>query len=92
MRSANLAFDEFRHEGSTIRLERRSIRRRFALRFGDGKADERDDDLRSEYVRRAFNSPFRPFILASTSIGQDRMARSGRPRPIACAPHIARPC
>lgn len=45
------------------------IRCRFALRFGDMK-DEKAE-ARVETVRSAFNSPFRPFVLASTSIGQE---------------------
>lgn len=47
-----------------------SVRCRFALRFGDGR-DDGDRVVREEMVRKAFNSPFRPFILASTSIGQE---------------------
>lgn len=47
-----------------------SIRCRFALRFGDGKTHD-DEDLRQGTVRSAFNSPFRPFVLASTSVGQE---------------------
>jgi len=40
------------------------------LRFGELK-DEQGDVKRAETVRDAFNSPFRPFILASTSVGQE---------------------
>lgn len=47
-----------------------SIRCRFALRFGDGKTHD-DEDQRQGAVRTAFNSPFRPFVLASTSVGQE---------------------
>ncbi|MDE0103716.1 MAG: helicase-related protein [Bryobacterales bacterium] len=48
-----------------------NIRTRFALRFGDLR-DERGESIqRADSVRKAFNSPFRPFILASTSIGQE---------------------
>jgi hypothetical protein len=47
------------------------LRCRFALRFGDLR-DSRDATLaRADTVRVAFNSPFRPFVLASTSIGQE---------------------
>jgi len=42
---------------------------RFALRFGNQKQDT--EDLRLPEVRAAFNSPFWPFVLASTSIGQE---------------------
>lgn len=47
-----------------------SIRCRFAVRFGDGKTHD-DEDVRPAAVRGAFNSPFRPFVLASTSVGQE---------------------
>jgi hypothetical protein len=42
---------------------------RFALRFGGIRQDQ--DDVRLPEVRAAFNSPFWPFVLASTSIGQE---------------------
>ncbi len=42
---------------------------RFALRFGGLRQDQ--DDVRLPEVRAAFNSPFWPFILATTSIGQE---------------------
>lgn len=65
--------------------EKRGIRCRYALRFGDeygadyeGQtpvADKHSADYeartRDADVRIAFNSPFRPFVLASTSIGQE---------------------
>ena len=40
-----------------------------ALRFGHSQAEE--GVLTMDAVRGAFNSPFRPFVLASTSIGQE---------------------
>ena len=45
------------------------IRTTFALRFGHGKAGS--EGLSQDMVRAAFNSPFRPFVLTSTSIGQE---------------------
>lgn len=35
--------------------------------FADGKGAR----IRSDSVRKAFNSPFRPFVLATTSVGQE---------------------
>ncbi|MCQ2288451.1 MAG: helicase [Muribaculaceae bacterium] len=46
------------------------MRKHFAVDFGSGKQTEKDVN-RSINVRSAFNSPFRPFVLASTSIGQE---------------------
>ena len=42
---------------------------RFALRYGGIK--QQQDDARLPEVRAAFNSPFWPFVLATTSIGQE---------------------
>lgn len=54
--------------------ERRDISftARFALRYG-GKHESADEKtgVRQGEVRTAFNSPFAPFILASTSVGQE---------------------
>lgn len=41
----------------------------FALRYGTRRNDE--ESARQPVVRAAFNSPFRPFILATTSAGQE---------------------
>jgi len=41
---------------------------RFALRYGGARTEE---NVRQSDVRRAFNSPFWPFVLASTSVGQE---------------------
>lgn len=46
------------------------MRCRFALRFGDQRSSAEAGE-RSVDVRRAFNSPFWPFVLASTSVGQE---------------------
>ena len=42
---------------------------RFALRYGGRRANT--EDVRQPEVRNAFNSPFWPFVLASTSVGQE---------------------
>ena len=54
-----------------IRSKEFSIRCRFTLRFGDVRDDDGQTLVHSGKVRQAFNSPFRPFILASTSVGQE---------------------
>ncbi len=74
LQAARLEYDEFLDDPSTggMRIEKRSARCRFALRFGDAKAeDEGEEDTREDQIRTAFNSPFQPFILASTSVGQE---------------------
>jgi hypothetical protein len=42
---------------------------RFALRYGARFGD--NADVRDSAVRAAFNSPFAPFVLVSTSVGQE---------------------
>ena len=42
---------------------------RFAMRFGANRYSQ--DEARLPEVRAAFNSPFWPFVLATTSIGQE---------------------
>ncbi|QSB16831.1 hypothetical protein JQS43_11400 [Natronosporangium hydrolyticum] len=43
---------------------------RFALRYG-GRGEEQSQVDRKMAVRRAFNSPFWPFVVATTSAGQE---------------------
>lgn len=47
------------------------MRTRFAMRFGDQDADDGSEPTRADHVRSAFNSPFWPFVLATTSVGQE---------------------
>lgn len=47
-----------------------AIRSHYAVAFTKGDGKEKDAD-RKKTIRNAFNSPFRPFVLASTSIGQE---------------------
>jgi len=47
------------------------MRTRFALRFGRNATDDQKVLQRSSAVRSAFNSPFWPFVLTSTSVGQE---------------------
>jgi hypothetical protein len=72
LRTAPVSADEIAATvDGRIELKRMRFRTRFALRFGDLR-DDRDQTLnRAGTVRAAFNSPFRPFILASTSVGQE---------------------
>ena len=47
-----------------------NLRSHFAVAFTKGEGKETDTD-RKKVIRNAFNSPFRPFVLATTSIGQE---------------------
>jgi len=72
LRTAQMQLDEVlaRPETGKIDFESFNTRCRFALRFAEIK-DEEGAVARADIVRDAFNSPFRPFILASTSVGQE---------------------
>ncbi len=56
--------------GATVEVEELRFRTVFALRFGHVRTDD-GERVSQDAVRAAFNSPFRPFVLASTSIGQE---------------------
>lgn len=71
MRSAQLKVDDVRVEQRRLAVDDVMIRCRFALRFGDMRDDTGGAVARADSVRAAFNSPFRPFVLASTSVGQE---------------------
>jgi hypothetical protein len=53
------------------RFARRRMPGRYALRFSDEQGDDGQALNRRASVHGAFNSPFWPFVLASTSVGQE---------------------
>jgi len=53
-----------------LEIKKFTMRGRFAMRLADHR-DEEGSAARLSGVREAFNSPFRPFVLATTSIGQE---------------------
>ena len=63
--------DEFRPANDTVHIERHRMRNHFAMRFGAQETDDGRAGAREGQVRQAFNSPFWPFVLASTSVGQE---------------------
>ena len=71
LRAAQIRIDEIKAAGDGFVVDDFNTRCRFALRFGDIRDDDNQALVRADSVRDAFNSPFRPFILASTSIGQE---------------------
>ena len=58
------------HDGDRLQRDEKRLRTIFAQRFGHIRTED-GRELNQDAVRRAFNSPFRPFVLASTSIGQE---------------------
>ncbi|MFN2397253.1 MAG: helicase-related protein [Gemmatimonadaceae bacterium] len=74
LRTAAVGVDEIRinEARGRITIEPRRMRAHFAARFGgEEEAEVGKTRTRSDHVREAFNSPFWPFVLASTSVGQE---------------------
>jgi len=71
LRTAQIRIDEIKTANKGFIINDFNVRCRFALRFGDIQDDNHQTLARADLVRDAFNSPFRPFVLASTSIGQE---------------------
>lgn len=72
VRAVRLGIDDIKVAGNgTVQIKPGRMRSRFAMRFGEEKDDEGNHTTRADVVRRAFNSPFWPFVLVSTSVGQE---------------------
>jgi phosphoglycolate phosphatase-like HAD superfamily hydrolase len=54
-----------------IRSEKHRMHNRFAIRFGEEKSEDGAEVTHAGQVREAFNSPFWPFVLVTTSVGQE---------------------
>lgn len=70
IRPSQIEVDAPKVKGKTLTIDRFQMRGRFAMRLADYK-DEDGTVARFAGVREAFNSPFRPFVLATTSVGQE---------------------
>lgn len=70
IRTAANAIEQVSVAGSQIRLEEHRIGSHLAARYGRVQSNEQAA-LRESTIRTGFNSPFRPFVLASTSVGQE---------------------
>jgi hypothetical protein len=72
VRAANYRVEDVRSNGrDTVEVEPKNLRVRYGLRFGAESMEEIGDVQRAGHVRTAFNSPFWPFVLATTSVGQE---------------------
>ncbi len=73
VRAVNYGADDVRVRDGRLEIDptRMRLRVRFAMRFGSDQSDEEKQLQRSGAVRAAFNSPFWPFVLTSTSVGQE---------------------
>jgi hypothetical protein len=73
LRTASLDVDEIDldKKSRSISRSKRTMRTNFAVMLSDKRSDESPSENRVSQVRKAFNSPFWPFVLATTSIGQE---------------------
>jgi len=70
LRPAQITLDHWSIKAGRLYDQTFEVRARFAMRFAT-KAEEEKGVRRTSAVQSAFKSPFRPFVLASTSIGQE---------------------
>lgn len=74
MRTTNLKVDDsasFSKKEPEDNDIRHSLRSHYAAAFGINVKSNQSNEVRATSIREAFNSPFRPFVLATTSIGQE---------------------
>ena len=71
MRTVTIGVDEIHTGDGSASIEGHRMRISFAMAFGDYRDESQRGGVRQEQLRTAFNSPFRPFVLASTSVGQE---------------------
>ena len=70
LRPSQIDVDDPQVRDGQLHIDHFTMRGRFAMRLADYR-DEEGTTARLGGVRDAFNSPFRPFVLATTSIGQE---------------------
>lgn len=69
IRPSQIDVDNPKLDDGKLKVEKFQMRGRFAMRLAEYKDEE--GAVRLGTVREAFNSPFRPFVLATTSVGQE---------------------
>ncbi|MCF8109610.1 MAG: helicase [Desulfohalobiaceae bacterium] len=71
LRTTRSRFEEIKQDDGQLRLEPHRLRNHIALAYGEQKSYGNDTPTRETDVRQAFNSPFWPHVLVTTSIGQE---------------------
>lgn len=64
-------FNDFKNRIENGLKNETNMRSHFAVAFTNSKSDDSKNANRKESLRDSFNSPMKPFVLASTSIGQE---------------------
>lgn len=70
IKTASNTVEHIHVAGGAIQREEHRVRTHLAARFGRAQTDDKAA-IRESSIRTAYNSPFRPFVLASTSVGQE---------------------
>lgn len=70
IRTTTHRVDVPRRENGSVVLDQHGMRCRFAVPFGTHRMED-GGEARVESVSTGFNSPFWPFVLTSTSVGQE---------------------
>lgn len=68
IRTARLKVDDLK---TFLQDQQKNMRCHFAVDFGNQRIETEEGSRRIASIRHNFNSPFRPFVLATTSIGQE---------------------
>lgn len=73
IRTANPGVDEVipAVDGSGFTIQGRRMRSRYAARLSEDRFEGAKERTRTDTLRKAFNSPFWPFVMATTSVGQE---------------------
>jgi hypothetical protein len=71
IRAPGYGYDVITSANGRVAIRGERLRSRFALRFGVNTTEDEGHVQRADQVRKAFNSPFWPFVLATTSVGQE---------------------
>lgn len=71
LRTSSLSVDVIEPHETKFAVDKKRMRTRFALGFGVQRSEDDKEGARVDQVRDAFNSPFWPFVLATTSVGQE---------------------
>ena len=66
--TASIKVDDLK---SFLNDKRRNMRCHYAVDLGNQRIETDEGKKRIKGIRQNFNSPFRPFVLATTSIGQE---------------------
>jgi hypothetical protein len=73
LRSSRVSWSEIAAEGDSVAINTQRLYTSFAARFGEQETASvtGETPARPAQLRAAFNSPYWPFVLVSTSVGQE---------------------